>query len=168
MANIFVVFAEIKKVKRSYILIDPGTLNQMERSASFCINEIREDDINILMNTVTELMIDKMKVINENSKICPNFVVFVPLNAKHFETLKKDPDKYDKFRSNLEDEIFDNRIENPNVKFHKEDDFARVLAEGVYALPIFKHENITYPYPQDQIQNAEKIPGLIDAIFSSA
>ena len=173
MANIFVVFSKIMKNKdgKSYMLIDQGTCNQMEKSITFSVNEIIEEDIDTLMHTLAELMICKLNFAKNDPEYNrdKNFVVFVSLKEEHFKIIKEDQVHFDEFRSNLEEELFNKRIENPNVIFHKEDDFSRIIGkEKIFSARIPAYENVTYPYPKDLIQDVEKFPELLELLFSSA
>lgn len=175
MANVFVVFSKILKTKdmKSYMLIDQGTCEQMDRGTAFSVNEILEENIDILMNMVTELIIAELNRSKKDHKYVntENFIILIPVNEDHFNNLKDDHKNYTEFRSNFEEEIFTRTtVKNPTVIFHMENDFSRIIIrkEKVFSLIVPSYEDITFPYPKELVVEAEKVPGLIGTIFSSA
>ncbi len=175
MANISVVFSKITKgsnEKKFYIFINEGSLNQMNRSIAFSVNRSIDNPVEenkTLFYAINELITTQLRRIWENPNYDQSngFIVFVPLTENHFEYLKSQSKIYKELRSELEENIFVcTKIEEPNVKFYREDDFSRILEkEIVSTLLISRYEEITFPFSKDLIQSKQKTAELIGTLF---
>ncbi len=172
MANIFVVFSKVihEGYEDDFIVIDEATFSTISnpRNTFFSVNifiGLLEGDVDSLTKSLIDIIVSQIKE-NENRE---NFIIIVPVNEVQFEHFK-DRKLFLKNQHNLEKEIFaTTKLNDLNVKFHKEDDFVRIIGkEKLFICKAFGYPDVTFPYPKEEIKQITEKPELILSLYNSA
>lgn len=144
----------------------------MNRDIAFSVNRSIDNPVEesmTLFYAINELIIAQLRLVSENPNFDQSngFIVFVPLTENHFSYLQSQNKFYKELRSELEENIFVcTKIEEPNVKFYREDDFSRILGkEIISSVLISRYEEVTFPLSKDLIQSKQKTAELIGTLF---